>query len=470
MEYFALLTAATAVIAVLTFALYRKSKDVGVLVGAAALYYWSLFGAWFIVIDKTGGDSGHSYIPLELKMFPVALDGNYMLSLELYTGFVIAALVTLLAVVKKPRLRPLPRLVLRHDLILAAALLAGVGSFLVIRGELETAWALHKSAYVYTRTQAGAWFTLHQALNRVATLPPAIGFAALMAGNRSRWFVSVGRRYTLPAYLALFAGMGAFTFVLGNKNEVLTALVTGLLAYLGSVRRPHLVKAALTLAAGLWFLYTIDLFRGVPVAELRAAVAGQLQGIGEVGRFLTSNHEAYEAHVSMYGVLAANVEPRFGYSFYSLACSVIPRVLWPDRPRDIYLYYSERVGAIQDQGYSMHHATGWYLNFGVAGVVLGGVALALVWGFCLNALRRIRPGSGLTFRLFAVVAPWLFVACLPSLVRAGPEGYKGFLIEGVLIPVGMLLLACRPKRAKTSAARAAGGEWLPGTAGVGQLR
>ena len=69
----------------------------------------------------------------------------------------------------------------------------------------------------------------------------------------------------------------------------------------------------------------------------------------------------------MYGVLAAGVEPRFGYSLYSLVCSVIPRVLWPDRPRDIYLYYSESVGAIQNQGYSLHHATGWYLNFGYPG-------------------------------------------------------------------------------------------------------
>ena len=92
----------------------------------------------------------------------------------------------------------------------------------------------------------------------------------------------------------------------------------------------------------------------------------------------------------MYGVLAGNVEPRFGYSLYSLVCSVIPRVLWPDRPRDIYLYYSESVGAIQNQGYSLHHATGWYLNFGYAGVALGALVMGLVWAYCLNAHRRGR--------------------------------------------------------------------------------
>jgi len=75
-------------------------------------------------------------------------------------------------------------------------------------------------------------------LNRVALMPAAIGVAMLVAGRRSRYFVNVVRRYTWPAYAVLLAGMGLFTFVLGNKNEVFTALLTGVLAYAGSVRRP----------------------------------------------------------------------------------------------------------------------------------------------------------------------------------------------------------------------------------------
>ena len=142
-------------------------------------------------------------------------------------------------------------------------------------------------------------------------------------------------------------------------------------------------------------------------------------------RFVTSSNEAFAAHFSMYGVLGRG-PPKFGYSLYALVCSIVPRVLWPDRPSGHLLLLQRQVGAIQDQGYSLHHATGWYLNFGIAGVVLGGVVLGLVWAFCLNAHQRIRPRSGLLFRLFAVIAPWLFVAYLPPLVRAGPEGYKGF--------------------------------------------
>ena len=148
----------------------------------------------------------------------------------------------------------------------------------------------------------------------------------------------------------------------------------------------------------------------------------------------------------------------------------MPRVLWPDRPYDIYRYYSESVGTVQNQGYSLHHATGWYLNFGYLGVPLGAVVMAFVWSRCINARRAIGRGTGLPFRLFAIVAPWLFAACLPPMLRAGPEGYKGLIIEGALIPVAVLILACRPQRARRKAARlqwdARNGWAFPGQAGT----
>jgi hypothetical protein len=446
MEFFAILAVATTVIAVLTLALYRKRKDVGFLVGTGALYYWTLYGAWYIVIDKTGGFSGKNYHYLEYKLFPIALDSDYMLTLVLYSGFIVLVQLTLLGTLDADKRIEIPRLVMRHEPILIIAVLAALASLYIIKDKLSEAWALNTSAYIYTRQQTDEWFTLHQVLNRVAMLPPAIGFATLLAGDRSRFFVNVVRRYTWPGYIALFVGMGAFTFVLGNKNEVFMSLITGLLAYLASVRRPSFLKAGLLLIGGMWFLYTIDFFRGTPLSEMREAVNQRIEEATDVASFVTSSNEAYAAHFSLYGVLTTGAEPRFGYSLYSLACSAVPRVLWPDRPADIYNYYADSVGAIQNQGYSVHHATGWYLNFGYTGVALGAIVMGLVWAWCCNAYQRIRPRSGLALRLFAIISPWLFVACLPPLIRAGPEGYKGFIVEGLMIPMGTLAFACRPKR------------------------
>jgi hypothetical protein len=91
-------------------------------------------------------------------------------------------------------------------------------------------------------------------------------------------------------------------------------------------------------------------------------------------------------------------------------------------------------------------------------VALGAVVMGLVWAYCLNAHRRAR--SGHLFRLFGIVAPWLFVACLPPLIRAGPEGYKGFLIEGVMIPVGVLAFACRPRKIRAPLAWRSERGWI----------
>jgi len=448
MEYFVFLTTATGLIAILATALYRRQRDLSVLFATGALYYWSLYGAWFVVIDKLGGFSGKNYHYLEYKMFPVALDSNYMLSLVLYTAFIVAAQLTLLFTLTrsgKQRKPPAP-LVLRHGPLLLISFAAGFASLLIIRDKLSAAWALNASAYYLTRMQSDQWFTLHQVLNRVALIPASIGLATLLAGSSARNFVSTGGRHALAGYLALIAGMGAFTFILGNKNEVFVAMLTGVLAYLAAVRRPNLFKVAAVVVVGMWFLYAIDFFRGAALSDLQHVVTEHFDEATDVGTFVTSSNEGYAAHFSMYGVLAANVEPRFGYSLYALACSLVPRVWWPDRPLDIYYYYSESVGAIQGQGYSLHHATGWYLNFGYPGVLLGGVVLGWVWSVCLRARDRVRPNSGLFSRIFASIAPWVFTAYLPPLIRAGPEIYKGFVLEGILISLVVLALACRIRK------------------------
>jgi hypothetical protein len=445
-EYFALLTAATILIGLLGLVLFRRTRDLGVLLATAALYYWSLYGAWFVTIDKLGGFSGKNYHYLETKLFPVALDANYLIAIGLYALFIVVAQLTVLATLSRKREMPLPPLWLRHEPILLISFAAGIGSVLIIRDRLSEAWALNTSAYLYTRMQVGEWFTVHQVLNRVAMIPAAIGFAVFLAGRRSRTFVSAGGGYVLAGYLTLMAGMAVFTFVLGNKNEVFVAFITGFLAYLSSARRPSLLKVAATLLAGTWFLYSIDFFRAVPVSDLEHAVSERLQDASEVGSFVASSNEAYAAHFSMYGVLANQVEPKFAYSLYALACSVVPRALWPDRPQDIYYYYSSSVGALEGQGYSLHQATGWYLNFGYAGVLTGAIMLGLVWVWFLNARKRTRLNSHLFARVFAYIAPWVFAAYMPPLIRAGPEGYKGLIVEGVLAPLCVLALACRGRR------------------------
>src|SRR5712692_6893397 len=140
MEYFVLLTASTIVIAILAIALYRRQRDFGVLLATGALYYWSLYGAWFLVIDKLGGFSGKSYHYLEYKLFPISLDSNYMTSVALYAGFIIVTQLTVLLTLGRPGSQLVVPLRLRHEPILLISFAAAVWSFLIVRDRLSAAW------------------------------------------------------------------------------------------------------------------------------------------------------------------------------------------------------------------------------------------------------------------------------------------------------------------------------------------
>ena len=443
MEHLILLSAATVLIAGLAVALWRRTGDVSPLIVSGALYYWSLYGAWGLIQDKLGGFSAKKYHYLESRLFPVELDGNYAWSLSLYALFVLAAQFTALVLVRRRPQAAAARLEISHTRLLMAAAGAAVAALWLMKEHLATAWALNQSAYFYTRFAGDGLFTLRQVLNRVALVPAAIGLGVLLAGRDNRFFRNRVRPWHFAAYGALFAVMGSFTFLLGNKNEVLVALVASGLTYWHASWKPRPLAALGAGLGGLWFLYAIDVFRGVPLNGLWDAVRMRVGEANELGTYLASSNEAYGAHFSLYGVLAHQVDPQFGYGVYSLACSLIPRLFWPDRPPDVYEYYAASVGAAQGQGYSIHHATGWYLSFGALGVLLGGLALGLAWSASLNLWRWCHERSGVPLRLVAVLGPWLLAACIPPMIRAGIEGYKGLLVDALLIPIAALAWSCR---------------------------
>ena len=145
----------------------------------------------------------------------------------------------------------------------------------------------------------------------------------------------------------------------------------------------------------------------------------------------------------MYGALEFRLEPTYGTSITNLAASVIPRAFWKDRPDDIYVYYAEGVQALPGQGYSINHATGWYLNFGVPGLIIGAILLGLVWTACYNRFLQAPNHSSRWMRIFTLIAPWTFTSYLPMIIRAGPEVYKGVCIEAFLLPTLVFWIASR---------------------------
>ncbi len=451
MGYYLFLSGITVAIALMAWAVWLKSKHIGYLVGIGILYYWSLTGAWFIVFDLRGGDSRLTYWYLYDKLVVVGLDKYYIETLFLYGLFILCVLVGILGVSAWGK--PVNGFVagavtISHYRVLLIASVATFLSFVIFWAQIGEALLQGVSAYAITRSQPVALSTVAEELSRITLMSGGIGFAVLFSGDRGRFLVGRQRgRLITVGYLLILGGAYSLSAILGNRNALLFGVLTSVLFYIGNSRG---ARFGYIFALGLFatvVISVIETVRTVPLAELSTVLTWDTVWHAFLVPF--QSIEMFSAHFSMYAVLSSNVPFTLGSSLWSLGASVVPRLIWPERPPDVYEYYASMVGAETGQGFTIHHATGWYLNFGIPGVVLGGMLLGVVWARCVNLLYLRRESVGTLSRVLAAIAPWTIVGNMPGFVRAGPEAYKGLVLECLVIPaivVGVASVGIKNRR------------------------
>lgn len=451
MVYYGFLTIALLVVLALCGALWKSTKCFGFLLGVAVLYYWSLHGAWAIVTDRLEGNSQSRYQYLFDKLFSVYLDEHYFWTLALYLLFIVVTCLTTLFCISRRQLptQNLNPIQISHARIIVVAGVAALVSFWIMHESLGSALQDGGSGYVLTRSTANdlGWFRVHQVLNRVALVPTAIGIATLFSNGKCRFLYGVIKPWMYLGYMVVLGGMFCFCVVLGNKNELALALFSGTLFYLANSTRPRIGRFVTCGFALLTCIAFVDHARRFPIDEIasNASVAELAESLTK----LANSNEAFAAHMSLYGILSYEVPLTYGSSIYSFGVSLIPSILWPDRPFDIYWHYANEVKATEGQGYCIHHAAGWYLNFGTLGVVLGACLLGWLWASLYNnVVRGAKAMDATAWRIFSVVGFFTFTADLPTLIRTGPEGYKGVLVESLILPVAILTFSRlrQPKR------------------------
>ncbi len=434
MVHLLVLVGATVLIGLLAWATWKRTRSLAFLIGTGALYLWSLYGAWFIVGDDHVGNLDGSYQYLFQKLFPVAVDAMYLQAILLYTLFLVsvqtAVLLTARRDVAQSQFDPIR---VSHTMLWIMGAVALGGSFLIVRDNLVEAALFNRSGYAVTAAghEATPLFVIHQVLSRFAIIPAGLGLAIVASGPGGRWLVGGRGLRVVTGYVALLMATFAFSLAMGNKNELLFALIFSLLFYVGNSPAPRVGRLAVIGTVAFLGVALVDFVRALPLLDL-ATGFDAAKAWAVVSNIWTSN-EAFAAHMSMYGVLHEHVPLTYGSSLVSLAASVVPRVLWESRPAEIYYHYVASVGAAEGQGYTIHHATAWYLNFGVAGVVMGGAMLGLIWSWLRERQLVSRGGSGL-IRCAWTVGFFAFTAGLPNFVRSGPEAYKPIVVYSILFP------------------------------------
>lgn len=450
MSFFTFLTCATVSLIALAVFAWRRSRSAAFPFGIAVFYFWSLHGAWAIITDQLGGHSGKRYHYLFDKVFPVYLDEYYFKSLVIYYVFIVFVLVTSMVFIRPqtvtPRGQPIS---IRHDRIIILCSIAALITFLLVSSSLATAITSGNSAYAVTRsTTADGWFRLHQVLNRLAIVPAAIGCAVLLGGQSTIYVAGLRHSHLLFGYGLVLGFMFLLCLALGNKNELALGLFSGIGFYVINTDKPRLARMAVIATLCLAAVAFIDFARGLSLDAVAQHVSID-QVVSSLLK-LNSSNECFGAHISLYGILFYDVPLTYGSSFTSFAASVIPRFLWPNRPLDIYWHYADAVAAQQGQGYSIHHAAGWYLNFGSPGVFFGAGVLGLIWALLYNNLHHkpLNCRVPIWCRLFYVTGFCTFTSNLPNLIRSGPEGYKSIIIDSFFLPILILGFASCGSRSR----------------------
>ena len=443
MAFYVVLTLATATIAALAVAVWRKTRQVAFLLGFAFLYYWSLYGGWLIVNRGLGSDRSYRFEYMFYKLFPVYLDPDYLWALVLYSGFVIIVQLVVLRVAEPATALRVPDspIYISHGKLLAMCAAFLAGAYFIAWDFVAASVSAGRSAYgALGRGADPPLMSFYQLFHEMAAVVLLLGVSVLFSGRHSR-FVASGSRAYLPGYAVLGLALLVLTLAMGRRSMLAFGGIAAALFYLANAVRPRKALVAGGLACAILSLVLLGVLRGVAAQREFSdqGVIGKIRYMA--GETLTQDVEAFAAHASLYGVLQKHVPLTYGTSFVWLALSVVPGVLRPNLVPTGYDHYAFHVGASADQGFTIHHATGWYLNFGVAGLVLGAVVLGAAWAMAFNAFLHCYRRRSQVARVFSALAFWTFTAYLPILIRSGVEAYKGAIAESVVIPALVVVFA-----------------------------
>ena len=453
------------------YIMWKINKDFTLPISIFFIYYFTLGGALFFPLDSylgfIGTSYGFHYLPIFDKLFVVNFDNDYILSCVYYVVFILVFQYSYLIIVKKlirsdkingnETNKLLFELTLNPFVVLLISLTFIAISFFILRKDIFYAISHEESIYLITRTTKNPYYTIHQLANEFSILIPFIAYSFIIIKS-NKFNIKVANKCSTIFILLLTCTLASvYISFLGNRREILSAIVICILISINQFKNIYYSRFIYIFMIVLILFLSNDFVRSTYIPAklngmfhikeqkdlilkpeekkdliLKNNEKYSLKAI--VGSFLFSN-ELFYAHFSMYGIINKNVPITYGSSFNNLVASVIPRAIYHDRPPDIYSYYVKSVNATPGQIYTIHHATAWYLNFGVIGIFLGAVLLALIFAFASYFSITTLKNNNVFFVLLKYLFPFLICAQIVTFITTGPEGYKSLLLEGIILPI-----------------------------------
>lgn len=429
----------------------RYKGNIGLFFTFFFIYFWTIHGGWGMVsVDNENGYYNFHY--LFDKLFLVEVDKYYVLTLSYYSLFVFVFCVSLffikVRIHKRDESRTYQVQIQVKTLILVILILLFTTTFKVYETFVRSL-ALDVPFYSLI-PNSPEWSSGKKYLDAAVTL--IYLSLAILASQKRPNIIAFQRN---PGYITscLLVTLGLIVTIavalLGSKSILLSAFTSGLVFYninYGESKSGRkFLKIFVIGFLSLIILALVNVIRGLSIGNLSEALG--VDGLSTAIRLLIFSNEAFGAHFSMYGVLVNHLQPLPELALLFLADSLIPFDTGYD-PLSTYEYYAAGVGANSNQGYSIHYATGFYLNFGIVGFLLSGIPLAFFFAkFFQFSQVRIHTKSKLIHSL-AIFGFALFVANVPVFLRGGIEAYRAVFIT-MALPIFAIMVSLQIARIET---------------------
>jgi hypothetical protein len=443
-----------AVLTGLSFWLQKKifsyTRNYVLLLPVLTIYYWSIIGGWVVTIDLMTGNFmehiGFHYYSYFSKLFPIQLNISYTLSLVWFAVFLLSFQVSLLYMVRKiakddAKVSSQP-IYINHWIIMGLACVLAIISYFFIRAQIIEAMQFKESLYLFLSHQSGRFYSLYQITKSASLFLILFGVSLLLSQKGGKYFTGKFSIAIIIGYTLLGLILFIYATLIGSRSDLLFAFLFAIVFYLINASNISIYRLASLVLSLVLVVAVVEMTRTIPIMNYLGLSVGPgipsdevLNRLSIMSTLLSlmASNEMFAGHMSMYGVVYYDVPLTFGGSFNYLLHSLVPRFLVVDRPQDAYQHYASSIGYNGIQGFTINQAAGWYVNFGVPGIVLGGTLLGTLMGYGQSLLRRVYDGR-LVVRIFRVMFLLTICAFFPSLIRTGPEGFKALAFEGLLIP------------------------------------
>ncbi len=454
MIYLVLLTLTTLAAVYLQYKIWQHTKSIVLLLPTFVIYYWSMMGGWAVTIDLLTGNAlenvGFHYYSYFDKLFAIQLNSSYFFSLCMFSLFLLVFQASVLFMVRRvsPDASQPPRAipVLNHWILIALACLMAVTSYFFIKAQIGEAITNHESLYIYLSHHAGSYYSLYQISKSASLFLVLFGISLMMSQQEGRRFRGNYSVALIIAYAAVLFVLLTYSALIGSRNDLLFAFLFAVAFYVTNSKKISFYRIGILLGGLAAIIVLIEMTRALPILDYLGLSTGpgipteqvvQKMSFTSSVLSLMASNEMFAGHMSMYGAVYYDVPITYGGSFNYLLHSMIPRFVEATRPLDSYQHYAAAIHYTEVQGFTINHATGWYVNFGILGVAMGALLLGLLVGYAFLIQSKVNTSNWFWYILQTILVLSI-AAFFPALIRTGPEGYKALFFEAILIPSFLL--------------------------------